>query len=111
LGHADVFGGKNDHTAGDEFGVFASVDHTGEVVEGGVGVTGAHTFDKGGDGVVVLFAAGVVAEVFTLEGLFEVIDGDATRFNPGIFPSLRSSSIPGFFYFYSVELKCVFEEV
>lgn len=29
LGHADVFGGEDDHAAGDEFGVLPSFDHAG----------------------------------------------------------------------------------
>ena len=57
---ADVFGGEDEHAAGDEDGVFATFNHAGEPVDGSVGVASAHGFDEGTDDVVVHFALLVV---------------------------------------------------
>lgn len=67
---ADVFGGDDYQAPGDVEGVFAGLQHAGEVVEGGVRVGAADGFVEGGDGVVVLVAGAVVDEGFG-EGGFD----------------------------------------
>lgn len=68
VSEADVFGGGNDETSGDETGVFSGVEHFGEPVEGGIGIRAADGLDEGGDGVVVLVAIGVVEDGLLLNG-------------------------------------------
>ena len=75
-GETDVFAGENDHAAGDEFGIFAGLDHAGEVVEGGVDVGATHRFNEGGDDVVVHVTFFVVAGDDFLGGGFDGFDGD-----------------------------------
>ncbi len=62
IGIADVLGGENHHSSGDEPRVLAAFEHCGQVVDGGVGITPAHRLDEGRDDVVVLIAGPVVAE-------------------------------------------------
>ena len=62
VGVADVLGREDDHAARDEPRVFASFEHRGEVVDGGLDVARPRRLDPRRDEVVVLVASLVVGE-------------------------------------------------
>ena len=72
VGVADVLGGEDGHPAGDEARILAAFEHRGEVVDGRVRVGAAHRLDEGGDEVVVLVGALVVAQRPLAGGVVDV---------------------------------------
>ena len=84
-GESDVFGGKNHHAAGDELGVFASVDHASKIVESGIDVGAAHRLDKSGNIVVVVVARFVVARELLASGFDDGGFGDVRAERHGKF--------------------------
>ena len=57
IGHADVFAGQDDQSAGDEPGVLADVEHPGQPVQTGIGIGAPDALDEGAGHVVVGIAA------------------------------------------------------
>ena len=66
VGDADVLGGEPDQPARDVERVLAGLHHSGQPIEGRVGVAVPHRLVQGGDEVVVLLAVLVVEERPTL---------------------------------------------
>ena len=63
---ADVFRSTDHQAARDKARVFAGMNHLGEPVERGVGITAAYAFDECGNGVVMLIAVGIVYDCLFL---------------------------------------------
>jgi len=61
-GESHVFGGKDNHTAGNEAGVFTGFKKAGKVVKSGIGLGGTHGFNEGAYAVVVLVAGAIIAQ-------------------------------------------------
>ena len=57
VGHADVFAGQDDQSAGDEPGVFSGFQHARQPIQPGISVTPTDAFDEGADHVVVIVSA------------------------------------------------------
>ena len=70
IGQAHIFGCAQAQTAGNEKGVFPSVNHARQVINGGIGVASADTLDKGRYNVVVHLAILVVDGHILLDGSF-----------------------------------------
>ena len=79
IGVADVLGGEDDHTAGDEARVLAALQHHRQVVERGIGVGPASRLDPGRDEVVVAIALAVVVERLALQRVLDRGDVDRSR--------------------------------
>ena len=73
---ANILRGADHDPAGDEFGVLPRLQHPGQIIDGGVGVRSPHALDKGGDRVVVVVAALVVAGRPPLDTLLGDLQGD-----------------------------------
>ena len=67
FGVADIFGGGDDESSGDEAGIFAGFEHSCEPVEGGIGIASADAFDERAGDVVVFIAIGIKADDSALE--------------------------------------------
>lgn len=91
-GEADVFGSENDHAAGDEFGIFAGLNHAGKVIEGGVSVAAAHGFDKSRNCIVMVVAFFVVTGEFATGGLDDGIARDVRSEGDGEFEVTEGTS-------------------
>src|SRR3990167_7383136 len=70
LGQTNILTGKDNHASSNEERVLAGIDEAGEIVEGSVGVAGAHALDKSTNGVVMLIALLVETEEAGLKGIF-----------------------------------------
>ena len=77
IGVADIFGGKNNHPAGDEERILASFDHAHQPVKRGVGVTSAQAFDKCGNDVVMFLPGLVVLQRLFLQRFLHMVQFDA----------------------------------
>src|SRR5262249_5777337 len=64
---ADVFGRKNDESAGDEARVLAGCEHPSQPVDGGIRIAAAQTLDEGAGDVVMGIAGGIVVEGLALD--------------------------------------------
>lgn len=71
VAQANIFAGKHHHSTGNEAGIFARFDHTSQVVERCVGLTGSHGLNKSRNGVVVLVALSVEAKSGRAYNLFQ----------------------------------------
>ncbi len=71
-GIADVLGGADDQSSGDETGIFSGLEHAREPVYGGVGVASAYAFDESA-GAIIVVVTGIIGERFALNG----VGGDA----------------------------------
>src|SRR5262249_38265693 len=62
VGEPHVLTGEDEHTTEEKARVFASVDHFGEPVHGGIRMRAAQGFNEGGDGIVVIVALFVIQD-------------------------------------------------
>jgi hypothetical protein len=76
ISQTNVFAGQNHQPSKNVAGVFPGVDHTGQPVEGRIGIRTAHAFNKGADGVEVGISLFVVEHGPPLNGLFRHRQGD-----------------------------------
>ena len=76
IGVADIFGGKDNHPAGDEERILTGFDHAHQPVKRGVGIAASKTLNKRGNNVVVCFTGFVILQRLLLQGFLDMIQVD-----------------------------------